>query len=102
MEIHLADGDVLDLCHVMGVAPTWVALAISELEAREDAPRMRTELVPYARIVQVTVRSSRIGEPGIGFRNERARRMFQDGATCEASPERALHAAAAAPPEAPR
>lgn len=97
VEIHLAEGEILDLCHVMGVAPSWVALAVNELEAQDDAPPMRTELVPYSRIVQVTVRSCRSGKPGMGFTDERARQMF-DGATCSASPENALRAAAAPRP----
>ena len=101
VEIHVADGDVLDLCHVMGVAPTWVALAVNELEAPEGAPPMRTELVPYGRIVQVTVRSSRVGRPELGFSDKRARKMFEDGAMCSASPESALRAAAAVAPEPP-
>ena len=94
VEIHLAEGEVLDLCHVMGVAPTWVALAVNELNARDDEPRMRTELVPYARIVQVTVRSCRSGKPDIGFSDERARRIFEDGSACLTSPETALRTAA--------
>ena len=94
VEIHLTDGAVLDLCHVMGVATAWVALAVNDPEAREEVPRMRTELVPYACIVRVTVRSCRAGKPGIGFSDERVSKMFEDGATCMASPENALRAAA--------
>jgi hypothetical protein len=94
VEIHVTDGEVLDLCHVMGVAPAWVALAVNDLEAREDEPRMRTELVPYGRIVQVTVRSSRAGKPEMGFNDRSAHRLFQNGATGPVSPEAALLAAA--------
>lgn len=94
VEIHVADGEVLDLCHVMGVAPAWVALAVNDLEARENEPRMRTELVPYARIVQVTVRSSRAEKPDMGFNDRGANPLFQNGATCSVSPEAALRAAA--------
>ena len=43
VEIHLADGDVLDLCHVMGVAPEWVAPAVNNLEAAEGESRMAAD-----------------------------------------------------------
>jgi hypothetical protein len=95
VEIHLADGDVLDLCHVIGVAPTWVALAVNEIEAREDQPRMRTELVPYARIAQVTVRSCRSGSPHLGFASHQAPELLAPGNRVPATPESALRAAAA-------
>ncbi len=67
VEIHLVDGSLLDLCHVMGVAPTWVALVVNEFDPGDERARMRTEFVPYGRIVQVTVRARRNSAPRVGF-----------------------------------
>jgi hypothetical protein len=97
VEIHLAEGEVLDLCHVIGVAPTWVALAVNEVDAGPDDPRMRTELVPFGRIVRVTVRASRRAAPEIGFSDRTARNLFAEGSLCIATPEQALRAAAVGP-----
>ncbi len=46
VQLHLGSGERLDLCHVIGFAPAWVALAV--WESGSDA--MRTELVPYESI----------------------------------------------------
>ena len=67
VELRLTDGEVLDICHVMGVAPTWVALAVNELDHVHGDPAMRTELVPYAIISRVTVRAGRHGTGHLGF-----------------------------------
>jgi hypothetical protein len=80
VEVHLAGGDVLDLRHVLAVAPTWVALTVNNVTARDDAPRTRTELVPFARIVRVIVRSCRIEEPQIGFTHDHAPHWIEGSA----------------------
>lgn len=38
VEVHLADGEVLDLCHIIGATPHWVALAVNEVERATSAP----------------------------------------------------------------
>ena len=40
--LHLTDGDVLDLCHVIGLAADWAALAVRDAEQDPTARRMRT------------------------------------------------------------
>jgi hypothetical protein len=70
VHVHLSNGDVLDLCHVIGLAPRFVALAVYEGGA--SARVMRTELVPYETIVRVTVRSGAKEGSHIGFSQERA------------------------------
>ncbi len=66
VEIHLVDGEVLDLCHVIGVGPAWAALAVNDAQP-DGSVKMRTEFVPYAAVVRVTVRPSRPESPRLGF-----------------------------------
>jgi hypothetical protein len=66
VEIHLRDGVVLDVCHVIGLTESWVALSVDD-RAIAGIPSMRTELVPYAMIVRVTVRTLPRGSDGVGF-----------------------------------
>jgi len=61
VQLHLHDGERLDLCHVIGFAPLWVALAVRE----HDSHTMRTELVPYESIVRITIGA--LGEKGRGM-----------------------------------
>lgn len=67
VELHLVDGETLDLCHVIGVASSWVVLAVNERDRASSEPRMRTELVPFATIIRVTIRTSRDETHPIGF-----------------------------------
>ncbi len=69
VEVHLIGGEVLDVCHVMGIAPRWVALAVFDTE-ESRAAEMRTELVPFEAIVRVSVRGGRGGSARVGFRQD--------------------------------
>jgi hypothetical protein len=66
VEIHLQSGVSLEVCHVIGVSPRWVALAVHD-EGRPGGA-MRTDLVAYELIVRVSVRAVRPSEPSVGFR----------------------------------
>lgn len=94
VELHLATGEVLDLCHVMGLAPAFVALAVREGRSGigTDAAAMRTELIPYALIARVTIRPARgTGTgPHVGFNPEHAPEILPQVQT----PEALLRAAA--------
>lgn len=68
VQIHLAGGEVLDLCHVIAIAPGWIALAVHDSSGEEE---VRTELVPYGLVLRVTIRPSRAGSR-IGFDATRA------------------------------
>jgi hypothetical protein len=73
VSLHLATGEVLGLCHVMGLAPSFVALAVHD-EARgggATSMAMRTELVPYALITRGDARGGRVGSAP-GGRGQRA------------------------------
>ncbi len=97
VHLHLGDGEVLDVCHLIGLAPRWVALAVRETEGKEHPPAMRTELVPYEVIHRVTIRAVRPAETHIGFDQSRMPQVFADGEPgAPGSPEEALRAAAAA------
>ena len=63
VHVYLHDGECLDLCHVIGFAPLWVALAVWE----HGSHVMRTELVPYELIARVTIGAPGAQRPGIGF-----------------------------------
>jgi len=92
--LHLVSGEALDVCHVIGLAPGWVALAVHESDRPSGAPTMRTELVPYSTIHRVTIRSLRSAGGHIGFDNGHPLRAIaptQEAAT--PSPEEALRAA---------
>jgi hypothetical protein len=67
VQVLLADGALLDLCHVIGVASGWVALAVRDEDHPRDESRRRTELVPYRAIERVTIKPQRGEAGGIGF-----------------------------------
>jgi len=98
VELHLGTGEVLDLCHVMGLAPGFVALAVRvapRTGTREAS--MRTELVPYALITRVTIRPARATGAHVGFNLDHA----PDILAHEDLPEATLRAAAALEGEDP-
>lgn len=88
VEIHLENTEVLDVCHVIGVTPFWVALAVRETKSPRE-PTMRTELVPYQTIARVTIRPLSPSDARIGFDREHAPRVIE-----QASPEKILERAA--------
>ena len=92
--IHLATGDELRLCHVMGLAPSFVALAIhDETRCAGASTAMRTELVPYSLITRVTIRRRGEGDAHVGFDAGVAPRLLAQAPT----PEELLAAAARTP-----
>lgn len=95
VSVHLATGEVLGLCHVMGLAPSFVALAVHD-EARgggATSMAMRTELVPYTLITRVTIRPRRGADTHVGFDAGFEPRPLAQTPT----PEEVLAAAARAP-----
>jgi hypothetical protein len=70
--LHLADGMSISVCHLVGLAPAWVAIEAHE-DARADGARTtRTEIVPYEGIVRVTLRAMGSEDARIGFDANRA------------------------------
>jgi len=95
VEIHLGSGETLDLCHIIGVTPNWVALAVHDGDDDEATHPMRTEFVPFEAIARVTLRASRPETPHIGFEVSRVPRVLDTRANPEMAPEEAVRAAAA-------
>ena len=87
VHIHLAGGEVLELCHVIALAPRWAAFAIIDASEDEGVRPMRTELVPYELLVRITVRASPGRGGHIGFHQV-------SPPTVHATPEEMLQAAA--------
>lgn len=67
VQVHLAEGEILDVCHIIGLAPRWLALAAIDMERPAASPRMRTEIVPYWHILRITVRPAGPETGHIGF-----------------------------------
>jgi hypothetical protein len=91
VEVHLQNGELLRVCHVIGLSPRWVALAVREGEKAGGA--MRTELVPYEVICRVTIRPIQPGRQVAGFGQADIPPFF----TGEIAPEATLAAAARHP-----
>ena len=85
VQLHLAEGDVLDVCHIIGIAPRWLALAVIEEHRPTAASAMRTEIVPYTLVSRVTVRPSRLGSGHAGFETERTPAVLSGEASAEAA-----------------
>lgn len=66
VQVHLRDGAMFSVCHVIGLAGSWTALAVDDREVAGVAS-MRTEIVPYQLIDRVTVRALEQADDRIGF-----------------------------------
>lgn len=77
VQIHLVDGQVLDVCHVVALAPRWLALAV--LESLEGMA-MHLELVPYQLIARVSIRHVRASARRIGFDGDHTPEILEGGA----------------------
>lgn len=96
VELALADGARLQLCHVIGVAPAWVALAVIDEDGVGGRP-MRTEFVPYASIARIGIRPPRGEDPDIGFSQSGPPTILGAGPAADAVAEQVLRSAAGAP-----
>lgn len=65
VEIRLADGQTLDLCHIVGVSPRWVMLAVRDAASR--LPDMAIELVPFEMVRGVRIRARHAEGGTVGF-----------------------------------
>lgn len=103
VELRLVSGEVLDVCHIIGLAPSWVALAVRDGERASGAVAMRTELVPYEIIMRVTIRATRERSPHIGFDDAQVPRLIEEPtSSMNHVAEEALRAAASPPAPAKR
>jgi hypothetical protein len=63
--LHLADGTVLDLCHIEQLYPEWLAGMV--YSDPKTCDRMELVFVPYALIMRVTVSLPSAHDRRIGF-----------------------------------
>jgi hypothetical protein len=70
VELRLASGETVSLCHVVGVSPRWVMLAVPRSGSHGSG--MRIELLPYELICSVCIRPRETGSGAIGFDQIRA------------------------------
>jgi hypothetical protein len=64
VEVHLQSGESLEVCHVVGLAPLFLAVAVAETA---HPTSMRLEIFPYQAISRVTISSSGREPKGMGF-----------------------------------
>lgn len=64
VQIRLADGETLDLCHVIGVAPRWAMLAVRDGDSRSG---MAVALVPFEVVRGVMIRTRQVKAGAVGF-----------------------------------
>lgn len=99
VHVHLMDGEILDLCHIIGVSPNWIAMAVHEEEHAERPDQMRTELVPYHLIARVSIQTTRhSGTHPIGFNSSLDPEVYGSiPSLAGMTPEEALKAVAGIP-----
>ena len=65
VRMRLSDGETLDVCHIIGVSPHWVMLAVHDGAHGRD--EMAIAMVPYDAVVRVTVSTRHAEASSIGF-----------------------------------
>lgn len=71
VELRLADGAVLDLCHLEGLSAGWLAAQV--YRDTETCEEMDLIFVPYGLITRITISTWHPHERRIGFDLERSR-----------------------------
>lgn len=94
VEMRLHSGESLEVCHIIGVGPLYVAVAVYDDDETSGTRAMRTELLPYAAIARVIIRAAPPTGPRIGFRVTPVSPLR---AGAGLTPEQALRLVAAAP-----
>ena len=82
VQIRLADGETLALCHIMGVSPRWVMLAVHDGASHGDG--MAIELVPYEMIRRVCIGTRRAEGTAVGFAQTRPAQIIAPEALLQA------------------
>ncbi len=67
VRVYLSNGEVLDVCHVIGLASTWLALAIYDDPGGTTTRAVRKDLVPYGAITRIAISKGRGEGAQIGF-----------------------------------
>lgn len=83
VQLHLADGEIVDVCHVIGVSPRWVVLAVHD--AASHPATMAIEVVPFERIQGVSIRTRRAKGASVGFAQPRVPEIIAAEALLQAA-----------------
>ena len=75
VQVRLADGETLDVCHIIGVSPRWAMLAVRDAASTRDG--MAIELVPYEQIRRVGISNRRAESGSIGFWQTRSPQIIE-------------------------
>ena len=65
VQVRLADGETLDVCHIIGVSPRWVMLAVRDAASHRDG--MAVQFVAYDTIHRVGIATRHAEGSSIGF-----------------------------------
>lgn len=65
VEVHLLDGYTLDLCHIPGAEPQW--MAAYSYRDRETCEEMDLLFIPYGLVTRVTISLWHTSQRPIGF-----------------------------------
>lgn len=65
VQVHLCTSETLNVCHIIGVSPRWVVLAVRDAASHGD--RMAIDIVPYPLIQRVSIRTRQAESASIGF-----------------------------------
>lgn len=64
VQLRLADGQTLEVCHIAGVSPRWVMVAIRDAAHQNE---MAIDIVPYHMVHGVRIRSHHADTATVGF-----------------------------------
>ena len=98
--LHLADGEALDVCHVIALASDWVALAVYDPAQPLGSRAMATALVPYGSIARASIRAGLPHDPSLGFDAARRAVVVTDTMPASRTAEELLRAASEGPASA--
>ena len=65
VQLRLTDGETLNVCHIIGVSPRWVVLAVHDRASHPAS--MAIEVVPFECIQGVSIRTRRAEGASVGF-----------------------------------
>lgn len=83
VEIRLADGQTLDLCHIVGVSHRWVMLAVRDVSSRQH--EMAIELVPFEMVHGVRIRTRHAEGGTVGYSQTHAPALIEAEALIESA-----------------
>jgi hypothetical protein len=84
VELHLGDGTTLDLCHIVPLAPTWLAVAFFRSPGESD--EVEQALLPYPLVQWITLSVRPLRVRHIGFDVDRSMAATQVAPVAQEAP----------------